>query len=187
MESHASDADCLARSLTEPRARTGSNDWIVYEDDLTDPVDESTAASSRRVHAQAQHWQTTRTSQEYECTVTSRPAELWTDPTSYRWRVLATDFPSQDGDYGRGTACAEGMTRELGGDASRSFMFVPPDTLEPFGPAQTASWDIVDHLRGALADGRAHMDGRTEIAGRTVERIRIEPTSGAQHPEAAER
>jgi hypothetical protein len=119
-------------------------------------------------------WQATRTSQEYECTVTSRPAELWTDPTSYRWRVVATDFPSQDGDYGRATACAEGMTRELGGDATRSFMFVPPDTLEPFGPAQTASWDIVDHLRGALADGRAHMDGRTKIAGRTVERIRVE-------------
>jgi hypothetical protein len=119
-------------------------------------------------------WQTTRTSQEYKCKVTSRPAELWTDPTSQRWRVVATDFPSQDGDYERKTACAEGMTRELGGDATRSFMFVPPDALEPFGPGQTASWDLVDHLRGALADRRAHMDGRTQIAGRTVERIRVE-------------
>lgn len=119
-------------------------------------------------------WQITRSSQEYQCTVTSKPGELWADPTSNRWRVIATDFPSQDGDYERATACAEGMTRELGGDATRSFMFVPPDTLEPFGPAPTGSWDAVDHLRQALADGRAHMDGRTELAGRAVERIRIE-------------
>jgi hypothetical protein len=119
-------------------------------------------------------WQITRTSREYDCTVTSRPGELWADPTSHRWRVLATDFPSQDGGYARARACVEGMTRELGGDATRSFMFVPPNTLEPFGPAQTASWDAVDHLRGALAEGRAHMDGRTELAGRVVERIRVE-------------
>lgn len=119
-------------------------------------------------------WKITRTSREYGCTVTSRPSELWADPTSQRWRVVATDFPSQDGGDGRAKACGEGMTIEVGGDANRSFKFVPPDTLEPFGPAQTASWDVVDHLRGALAAGRAHRDGRTDLSGRVVERIRIE-------------
>ena len=119
-------------------------------------------------------WQVTRTSREYGCTVTSRPGELWADPTSQRWRVVATDFPAQDGGYGRASACREGTTIEVGGNATRSLMFVPPDTLEPFGPAQTASWDAVDHLRGALTGGRAHRDGRTRLAGRVVERIRIE-------------
>lgn len=119
-------------------------------------------------------WQITRTSRDYGCTVTSGPSELWADPTSHRWRIVARDFQPQDAGDGRAIACHENMTKEFGGDATDSFEFVPPDTLAPFGPAQTASWDSVDHLRGALADGRAHMDGRTKLAGRTVERIRIE-------------
>ncbi|OFW74847.1 MAG: hypothetical protein A2Y55_05700 [Actinobacteria bacterium RBG_16_68_12] len=30
-------------------------------------------------------------------------------------------------------------------------------------------------LRGAISDGRAHDEGKTELSGRTVERIRIDP------------
>jgi hypothetical protein len=122
-------------------------------------------------------WQITRTSREYGCTVTSGPNEVWVDPTSQRWRIIAHEWPSQDRSDGRAKACGEGMTMEVGGDTTGSFAFVPPDTLEPFAafaPGHPGSWDAVDHLRQALADGRAHMDGRTELAGRTVERIRIE-------------
>jgi hypothetical protein len=119
-------------------------------------------------------WQITRTSREYGCTVTSRPNEVWADPTSHRFRIVAHEWPSQDASDGRAKACRGGMTTEVGGEATESFTFVPPDTLAPWERPHTGSWDDVDHLRQALADGRAHMDGRTELAGRAVERIRIE-------------
>jgi hypothetical protein len=60
---------------------------------------------------------------------------------------------------------------------------VPPNTLTYFGPGRTGdSQDEVTNLREALAQGRAHDEGLTELDGRVVRRIRLDclypPCSG---------
>src|SRR5262245_19621870 len=53
-------------------------------------------------------------------------------------------------------------------------MFSPPDWVS-YAPVQYHTpYDPVGDLRKAISAGRAHDDGQTEIAGRTVERIRID-------------
>jgi hypothetical protein len=54
-------------------------------------------------------------------------------------------------------------------------MFEPPDWLT-YAPLQFhVSPDPVKLLREAISAGRAHHDGTTQLAGRTVERIRLDP------------
>lgn len=56
-------------------------------------------------------------------------------------------------------------------------MFVPPDRLR-FSPVRLGlPPDPVALLRDAIKAGRAHDEGKTQLGGRTVERIRIDPIS----------
>lgn len=121
-------------------------------------------------------WEVTRTSRDYGCTVTPGPTELWADlSTPDRYRMIARILPSADAVDRRSMACGESMTTETGGTPSGSLRFVPPDTLTYLGPGRGgAGWDEVSNLREALAAGRAHQDGQTELDGRIVERIRID-------------
>jgi hypothetical protein len=79
---------------------------------------------------------------------------------------------------GSGECGPEGVTRsEMGGDldSGMELYFVPPDTLAiwPLGTGGRPPDPAAD-LRKAISAGRAHLEGRTQIDGRTVERIRID-------------
>jgi len=110
---------------------------------------------------------TRTTSGDSSCTITD-PIEMWVDQTPpHRYRGLLN--VSRD-------PCASGTPREGGGtlDTQETLEFVPPDTLRSselgyFGPP-----DPVAALQQAISDGRAHYDGKTELDGRTVARIRVD-------------
>lgn len=117
-------------------------------------------------------WQLTTSSAEYSCTVTHPPSEVWIDqlpPRRYRGRIGYVPPLSQDP---RTVACESVGPVEVGGTL---------DTQEkgPIGPSDQPRYggppDLVAELRGAISDGRAHDEGKTELGGRTVERIRIDP------------
>ena len=65
----------------------------------------------------------------------------------------------------------------MGGDldSGMELYFVPPDTLAiwPLGTGGRPP-DPVTELRKAISAGRAHLEGSTQLDGRTVERIRID-------------
>ena len=66
-------------------------------------------------------------------------------------------------------------------------MFVPPDTLS-FAPLQFhIPYDPVTMLREAISAGHAHHDGTTQLDGRTVERIRIDPRPAVRFPAVVNR
>ena len=102
------------------------------------------------------------------------PNEIWIDQTPpHRFRALLT-YPA-----GPGRCRFEGVTpNEVGGDldSGQELWFVPPDTLAvwPLGTGGHPS-DPVTELREAISAGRAHHEGQTQLEGRTVERIRIDP------------
>lgn len=121
-------------------------------------------------------WVVTRTSRDYGCTVTPGPDELWADLSTHRYRLIHRFLPSPLARDRRSMACVGSMTIETGGTPHGSLRFEPPDTLTYLGPGRVGagSWDEVSNLREALAAGRAHDEGRTELDGRVVERIRID-------------
>ena len=96
--------------------------------------------------------------------------------------------------FGRGPAtsddarkqiCSRGRPAEIGGDLTErpTLMFFPPDWLS-YAPGQYQTpYDPVGELREAISAGRAHHDGQTTLAGRTVERIRIDPPSRCPVPQ----
>lgn len=107
------------------------------------------------------------------CTVTDPPVETWVDQTPpHNYRVLGSSVD-------RNPCVASGPPVELGGAGDRQEVleFVPPSTLRPTDLFRPGAPDPVASLRQALSDGRAHYDGTTEIEGRTVERIRLDPPS----------
>jgi hypothetical protein len=131
-------------------------------------------------------WELTRTSRDFGCAVRVGPNELWADLTfPYRYRWIDHNVPA-DVEGRRAIACADDTTAELGGDSSGLLKFVPPNRLTNFGPGRVgATWDDVSNLREALATGRAHDAGRTELEGREVARIRVDncldpPCAGPQ-------
>jgi hypothetical protein len=144
-------------------------------------------------------WQETRMSTQFSCTVTERPSEIWIDQTRPRkYRALVSHAPpaSYDGTFPelvigdpRKQICSRGKPAEIGGDLTQSptLMFFPPDSLS-YAPQQYPSTphDPVGELREAISAGRAHHDGRMELAGRTVERIRIDPPSRCPFPSCRE-
>lgn len=101
------------------------------------------------------------------------PHEAWVDQTPpHRFRMIKA-WPNGSGECG-----PEGVTRrEMGGDldSGMELYFVPPDTLAiwPLGTGGNPP-DPVTELRNAISAGRAHLEGRTQLDGRTVERIRID-------------
>jgi hypothetical protein len=128
-----------------------------------------------------QRFETTVTSKDFGCTVTTRPSELWIDQAPpHRWRILADDF-LRDGPRAdpRTFACASRGVTELGGssDAARTLEFALPNTLT-FSPRAhvTPPGDTryATTLREAIASGIAHDEGTTELDGRAVRRIRVD-------------
>ena len=129
---------------------------------------------------------TTSTSSDSGCTVTRGPSEIWIDQARpHRYRVLLNDLPPDPANADpRVLACSSGTPSELGGalDTGETLRFVPPNTLT-FNPLQFVSPpDPVTDLREAISAGRAHDEGKTQLNGRTLERIRIDPTSDCHDP-----
>jgi len=118
----------------------------------------------------------TFTSTDPACTVTRGPTEFWIDQARpYRYRALNAylppDPPATDL---RALVCSPGPRAELGGDAERTLVFVPPNTLRDApGLLGLSSGDTVAGLRDAISGGSAHHDGEAQIDGRTVARIRL--------------
>ena len=133
-------------------------------------------------------WQETRTSTDFSCTVTERPSEIWIDQTYPRnYRALLGHGPATSDDPRR-QICSRGRPAEIGGDLTErpTLMFFPPDWLS-YAPLQYRTpYDPVGELREAISAGRARQDGRTTLAGRTVERIRIDPPSRCGFPSCRE-
>ena len=122
-------------------------------------------------------WETTTTSKDFSCSVTRGPEEIWIDQTPpHRYRGLMQPPPDPVGLGPRALACSRGEKFELGGtlDAGPTLWFVPPNTLTVRQTLILAP-DPVAALREAIDAGRAHQEGPTQLDGRTVERIRIDP------------
>ena len=104
------------------------------------------------------------------------PHEAWIDQTPpHRFRMIKA-WPNGSGECG-----PAGVThQEMGGDldSGMELYFVPPDTLAiwPLGTGGRPP-DPVTELRQAISAGRAHLEGSTQLDGRTVERIRIDSPS----------
>ena len=131
-------------------------------------------------------WEVTSTSSDSGCTVTRGPSEIWIDQAPpHRYRVLLNDFPPDPANADpRVLACSSGTPSELGGafDTGQTLRFVPPNTLS-FNPLQFVfPLDPVTDLREAISAGRAHDEGKTQLNGRTLERIRIDPASDCRDP-----
>jgi hypothetical protein len=126
-------------------------------------------------------WNETHVSRDLGCRVELPTQELWIDQTPpHRYRVLAWNLPDVPQGAGAGArACRhEGEIVELGralDTGETTLMFVPPNTLAAAsGVFLTYAPDPVTTLRDAITSGSAHHEGKAEIDGRTVERIRIE-------------
>ena len=147
-------------------------------------------------------WQETRTWTRFLCTVRERPSEIWIDQTYPRkYRALLGHRPASshgqllvvvdDGPTTkdpRKQICSRGRPAEIGGDLTElpTLMFFPPDRVS-YAPLQYHTpYDPVGELREEISAGRAHHDGQTTLAGRTVERIRIDPPSRCPFPNCRE-
>lgn len=111
------------------------------------------------------------------------PHEAWIDQTPPHPFRMIKAWPNGSGECG-----SAGVTRrEMGGDldSGMELYFVPPDTLAvwPLGTGGRPP-DPVRELRKAISAGRAHLEGRTQLDGRTVERIRIDAPPPCFEPDA---
>jgi hypothetical protein len=125
-------------------------------------------------------WELTTTSTEAGCTVTHGPNEIWIDQTPpHRYRALMNDLPPPNLDP-LALACFSGTPYESGGafDSGEALRFVPPNTLSSTPIQLHLRLDAATLLREAISAGRAHDEGKTQLDGRTVERIRIDDPSG---------
>jgi hypothetical protein len=131
-------------------------------------------------------WEWTKTSAEAGCTVDVGPNEIWIDQAPpHRYRALLKALrPDLDpasatrrGPDALASACSSGTPSEIGGefDTGVRLRFVPPNMLSfnegvfGFGPL-----DPLADLREAISAGEAHDEGKTQLDGRTVQRIRID-------------
>ena len=101
------------------------------------------------------------------------PHEAWVDQEPpHNWRLIMA-WADGSGECGRDAVKRE----ESGGDfdSGMELLFVPPDQLAiwPLGEANQPP-DPVGELRDAISASRAHLEGRTQLDGRTVERIRVD-------------
>jgi hypothetical protein len=132
-------------------------------------------------------WEVTSTSTDPACTVKRGPDEIWIDQTPpYRYRILiGTDHPVTGVAAWNRLACPSETASEFGGMLNRLWPleFVPPNSLTT-GRMRSFRFplDPVTDLREAISAGRAHDEGKTQLDGRTVERIRIDPLSACPFP-----
>jgi len=135
-----------------------------------------------------QKWEMTMTSTDPDCAVTRGPNEIWIDETPpHSYRALLNDLPVPDpeNDDPRALACSSGTAAEIGGtfDSRQTLMFVPPNSIVPWEDVRFAfPLDPVGDLREWLAEGSAHDEGKVQLDGRTVQRIRVDPPSGDCDP-----
>jgi hypothetical protein len=132
-------------------------------------------------------WVATSTSTDPACTATHGPDEFWIDQTPpHRYRGLLNDFPDPDADP-RTLVCSTGTAAEVGGTLEvpeQTLVFESPNTLRDSPVKFLIPPDPVAALRQAISDGSAHHEGKAELHGRTVERIRIDlPTSCPGDPD----
>jgi hypothetical protein len=122
-------------------------------------------------------WKETLTSTDPACTVERGPNEIWIDQTPpRRFRTIQEDStPNSAADPGE-WVCSSGTISELRGtlDSGRAYSVVPGS--ESGSPVLFITpYDPVQALREAISEGRAHDEGETQLDGRTVKRIRIDP------------
>jgi hypothetical protein len=128
--------------------------------------------------------QTTVISTDPRCTITQDPVEIWIDQTPpYMHRAIIEGPPPSITDA-RVAVCSRWKPIEIGGPLSGPgrLTFVPPNTLSDTGPSISIPHDPVAWLREAINTGHAHDEGKTTLDGRTVELIRIDPTSPPNCP-----
>ena len=114
-----------------------------------------------------------RSSEDASCTVTFAPSEAWFDQDPpHRGRGIVTFLP----DPADPSPCKSRPPIEGGGtrDTKESFIFMPPNTLQPSRGGYLGPVDPVAALRDALRDGRARKEGTRELGGRTVVHIRVD-------------
>jgi hypothetical protein len=117
--------------------------------------------------------QTTTTWTRSDCKVRRSQAEVWVDETPpHGYRLLLNDGPHALG-------CSSGTASEYGGTYEgddQPLRFEPPNRLSAWaGERFRFPLDPAADLRAAISAGRAHDEGKTQLDGRTVERIRIDP------------
>ena len=140
-----------------------------------------------------QKWEMTSISTDPACTVTRGPSEIWIDQEPpHRYRALLNDLPPDPPLDPRALVCSKGTKSELGGTldphcsatgCEPSLRFTPPNTFSNqqilFRPDKE---DFVTKVREGLSTGRAHDEGKTQLDGRTVERIRVDPPHACPVP-----
>jgi hypothetical protein len=134
-------------------------------------------------------WEVTSTVTNPACSVTRGPNEFWIDlAPPHRYRAILDDPPAAGADP-RSLACSRGTIREVGGTVDPAcspaeqpscttqdtLEFTPPNALRITELQFVLPPDPVTMLREAIRAGNAHHEGKTQLNGRTVERIRIDP------------
>ena len=136
-------------------------------------------------------WEMTTISTDPACTVTRGPSEIWIDQQPpHRYRALLNDFPPELPFDPRALVCSQGTKSELGGtldpncpaSCEPSLIFTPPDKFSYQQLEFRFPEDFLTNVREWLSAGRAHDEGKTQLNGRTVERIRIEPSTVCPRP-----
>jgi hypothetical protein len=130
-------------------------------------------------------WEMTTSSTDPACTVTRGPSEIWIDEAPpFRYRLLANDFPPDLSAGLHAFVCSSGTAAEFGGTLGDepTLKFVPPNTLTAVRLRFGRERDPVTRLREAISAGTAHDEGKTQLNGRTVERIRIDPPNPCPVP-----
>ena len=121
---------------------------------------------------------TTSTWTRRACRITGTQLEVWIDATPpHSYRALLNDLPPDAANADpRTLACSSGRASEIGGTYSSSLTlrFVPPNRLSPYALQIRFPLNPAADLRKAISAGRAHDEGKTQLDGRTVERIRID-------------
>jgi hypothetical protein len=113
-------------------------------------------------------WEWTSTWTRRFCTVIHGQGEVWVDGASpHSYRFLLNDLP--DG-------CASGKAAEYCGTyRSQTLRFVPPNRLTVTQERFAFELNPAGDLREVINAGTAHDEGKTQLDGHTVERIRIDP------------
>ena len=136
-------------------------------------------------------WQVRVISKDPACTRTVPPTEMWIDQSPpHRYRALVSDFPGEAELDPRALICEGGASAEIGGTlepecpsptqavcAHRTIIFEAPNTLSESPVHYRSAADEAQVLLDAIANGRAEDEGETELDGRAVHRIRIDPES----------
>jgi hypothetical protein len=122
------------------------------------------------------------------CSVIRGPNEIWIDlAPPHTYRAILDDLPAA-GSSPRSLACSSGTVREVGGKVDLAcspieqtncttqdtLEFEPPSTLNVSPLQFVLPPDPVTMLREAISAGNAHDEGRAQLNGRSVERVRID-------------